>query len=66
MKNKFVAFLLAFFTGGLGIHWFYLNKPGRGVAYILFFWTFIPPILALIDSIRFAFMSEEKFDQIYN
>lgn len=36
VRNKFVAALLAIFLGGLGVHKFYLNKPGMGVLYLLF------------------------------
>ena len=34
-RNKWAAFLLCFFLGGLGAHKFYELKPGMGVLYIL-------------------------------
>jgi TM2 domain-containing membrane protein YozV len=48
-KSTTVAVLLALFLGGFGAHRFYLNKIISGVIYILFFWTFIPAIIALIE-----------------
>ena len=48
-KSTTVAVLLAFFLGGFGAHRFYLNKVVSGIIYALFFWTFIPAIIALIE-----------------
>jgi len=66
MKNKSLAAGLAFFLGGLGIHKCYLNRPGAGILYALFFWTFIPAILGLIEAIGYIAMSQEQFDAKYN
>ena len=65
-KNKFTAFLLAFFLGGAGIHKFYLGKTKVGITYLLFCWTFVPVILGFIEGIGFLRMSEEKFQQKYS
>ncbi len=48
-KNPTTALLLALFLGGFGAHHFYLGKIGLGVLYVLFVWTFIPAIVALIE-----------------
>ncbi|MDR1056297.1 MAG: NINE protein [Prevotellaceae bacterium] len=66
MKSKSTAAILAFFLGGFGIHRFYLGQTGLGILYLVFFWTFIPAIIALIDFIVFLTMSEETFNQKYN
>lgn len=66
MKNRFVAALLAFFLGGLGFHKFYLNKPGQGILYLLFCWTFIPSVIALVEFLIFIFMDDKTFDMKYN
>ncbi len=60
-KQKIVAFLLAFFLGGLGIHNFYLGKTGQGVAQLILTitvigslisipWAFIQAILIIMGS----------------
>ena len=65
-KSRSTAILLALFLGGLGIHRFYLNQPGFGVVCLLFFWTFIPAVIGVIDAIYFLCMSDEKFDSEFN
>ena len=64
--NKVLAALLAIFIGGLGIHKFYLGKPLQGVLYILFCWTFIPAIIALIEGIVYLCMSDQDFAAKYH
>lgn len=66
MKNKSTAAILAFFLGGIGVHRFYLGQTGLGFVYLLFFWTFIPAFVALVDFIVFLTTSEEKFNSKYN
>lgn len=53
--NKVVYLLLAFFLGGLGVHKFYAGKTGMGILYLLFCWTGIPSIIAIIEVIIAAF-----------
>lgn len=66
MKTKTKAILLALFLGGLGIHQFYLGNNGKGVLYLLFCWTFIPCIIALIDIFFLMTMSDDRFNYKYN
>lgn len=61
-KSKVAAALLAFFLGGFGVHKFYLGQIGQGVIYLLFFWTFIPAIIAFIEFIVLITMSDETFN----
>jgi len=65
-KDKTVAALLALFLGGIGIHKFYLGRGTQGVLYILFFWTFIPAIIAFFEGIIYLTKSEEAFNDLYN
>ena len=64
-RNKWVAFLLAFFLGGIGIHKFYLGKTAQGVLYLLFFWTLIPSLIAFVEMIIYLFTPEDKFRERY-
>lgn len=64
-KNRIVAALFALLLGGLGIHWFYLGRIGRGFACILFSWTFIPTMISFIDGILFLCKTEEEWAQQY-
>lgn len=60
-KSKTTAALLALFLGGFGIHKFYLGQSGAGIVYVLFFWTFIPAIVAFIEALVLFGMSEREF-----
>ena len=66
MKSKSTAGLLSFFLGGVGVHRFYLGQTGLGFLYLVFCWTFIPAIIALVDAIIFWTMPEERFNDKYN
>jgi TM2 domain-containing membrane protein YozV len=66
MKNKTTAAILAALLGGLGVHNFYLGKTTKGILYLVFCWTGIPAILALIDFIVILTMTDEKFNLEYN
>jgi TM2 domain-containing membrane protein YozV len=68
-RNKFLAALLAFLLGPLGIHRFYLGRAGSGIAMLLLSCTVIGLIVsvpwALIDMIRYLVMSEGDFEDRY-
>lgn len=64
-KKRITAALLALFLGGIGIHYFYLNKPVAGLVFLLLFWTVIPAILAFIMSLVMFTMSDDEFQQKY-
>lgn len=66
VKSKIAAGLLAFFVGGLGIHKFYLGRPGAGILMLLFCWTYIPAFIAFIDGIVLLCSSDESFQQKYH
>ena len=49
-KSVTTGVLLALFVGGLGIHKFWLGETGIGILYLLFFWSFIPALVAILDA----------------
>ena len=63
--SKSALLLITFFLGGFGGHRFYLGNYIWGTLYLLFFWTSIPSIIALIELIVFLFMSSEKIEDNY-
>jgi len=66
MKSRLATAFLAFAVGGFGAHHFYLGNNSRGMLYLAFFWTFIPAIVAFIETIMFATMDDAAFDARYN
>lgn len=68
-RNKYVAALLAFFLGTLGIHRFYLGRNGTGVLMIVLSITVVGLIVtglwALIDTVRYLIMSDAEFEHRY-
>lgn len=66
MKSKATATILALFFGGIGIHKFYLGQSVQGIFYLLFCWTLIPSLLALIQFIGLLLMSDHSFNVKYN
>lgn len=65
-RNRFVAAILAFVLGGLGIQWFYLGKTMNGVLSLLFCWTFIPSFISFIHFILLLLSSDDAFNAKYN
>jgi len=65
IKSKVTAGVLALLLGGLGVHKFYLGKAGMGILYLVFCWTFIPALVALIEAIMLFSMSEQEFIRKY-
>jgi TM2 domain-containing membrane protein YozV len=68
-RNKYVAALIAFLIGPLGIHRFYLGRTGSGIAMILLSCTIVGLLLtvpwAFIDMIRYLIMSDREFAERY-
>ncbi len=60
-KSRTTAIVFALLLGGLGVHKFYLGSPILGIIYLVFCWTFIPAIVALIEGIHYATMNDEQF-----
>jgi len=72
-KNKFLAAILAFALGFVGVHKLYLGKIGAFIGLmILFIFTvstgaaFVPFLVAFIQGIKLLKMSDINFDNTYN
>jgi TM2 domain-containing membrane protein YozV len=68
-RNKYVAAVMAFVIGTLGIHRFYLGRTGSGIIMLVLSITVIGLVIsapwALIDMIRYLMMSDEEFAARY-
>ena len=68
-RNKFVAALIAFFFGPLGLHRFYLGRTGSGIVMLVLSLTVAGLLVtvpwALIDMIRYLIMSDREFAERY-
>lgn len=64
--SKAVLLLVTFFFGGIGAHKFYLGKWWQGALYLVFFWTGIPALIALVEFIVYCFTSEERLNEKYS
>jgi len=63
--NKTALLVLTFFLGGIGGHKFYLGKNWQGFFYILFCWTSVPALIALVEFFIYIFTSPEKLNEKY-
>lgn len=68
-RNKYIAALIAFVIGPLGIHRFYLGRTGSGIAMVVLSCTVIGLLVtvpwAFIDMIRYLIMSDRDFAERY-
>jgi TM2 domain-containing membrane protein YozV len=64
-KSRSVAIVLAVLLGGIGLHKFYLNRPGLGILYVLFCWTLIPAVLGLLEGFVYLILSDADFQRLY-
>lgn len=61
--NKTALLLITFFLGGIGGHKFYQRKYLLGTLYLLFFWTYIPSLVAFVEFIIYACKSEPELQE---
>ncbi|GEM_PF-1131361 len=63
--SKSILLLLTLFLGWIGAHHFYLGHYARGTIYLLFFWTWIPGIFAVIEFLVFLSTSSDSIENDY-
>lgn len=64
--NKIALCLIVFFAGSIGVHLFMDRKIVMGILYLLFCWTGISFIFAIVDLIRIASLSDYEYELKYN
>mgnify|MGYP001815227324 FL=1 len=64
-KSRPVAILLALLLGAFGIHRFYVGPISWGIAYLIFFWTGIPQLLAWLEAIYWLTRSDVEWATKY-
>ncbi len=63
--QRVAAGVLALAFGFIGAHKFYLGRPVIAVLYILFLWTLIPPLIALLEGLLYLNSDDTTFTQRY-
>lgn len=64
-RSRIAAAALAVFAGMFGAHRFYLGQ-WWGVFYLLFFWTYIPWLVGLIEGVVILSTSQQRWNEKYN
>lgn len=65
VKSRGVAVVLALLLGGIGAHKFYLGRPGQGLLYLLFCWTYIPMVVGFVEGILYALSNSHNWHLKY-
>lgn len=60
-RDRQAAALLAIFLGTVGAHKWYLRRPWEAVLYCVFFWTFVPTVLGVMEGIWYLSLSDDAF-----
>jgi TM2 domain-containing membrane protein YozV len=66
VRGQTRAVLLAALLGDFGLHHFYLGQPFLGLLYLLFCWTGIPGVLAMLEACRYGYMSTQAWADLHN
>lgn len=60
-RDRQASALLAIFLGTVGAHKWYLRRPWEAILYCVFFWTFIPTVLGVMEGIWYLSLSDDEF-----
>ena len=66
LRTQTAAGLWCLFLGQFGAHWFYLRRTVPGILSLLFFWTGIPGIIALVNGWQITFVDRQAWAKKYN
>jgi TM2 domain-containing membrane protein YozV len=68
-RSKWIAAILAFFFGPLGVHRFYTGRTGSGIVMLILSITVVGLLVSVpwawIDTIRYLVMGDREFDHRY-
>lgn len=64
--NYWNAIVIAIILGTIGLQHFYVKQTALGVLGVLFCWTGIPAIVALVQAAVWLFKGEDWFNAKYN
>ncbi|MBQ0016814.1 MAG: NINE protein [Bacteroidales bacterium] len=66
MDKRYIFAIAAFLLGSLGIQEFLLGNTARGILGIIFCWTCIPAIVAIVQIVKaLCAGSDEQFFEMY-
>lgn len=60
------AIIIALLVGCFGIQHFYVKQTFWGIMGVLFFWTCIPSIVALIQIVHWVWIGQDEFNNRFN
>ena len=66
LRTQTAAGLWCLFLGQFGAHWFYLRRTVPGILSLLFFWTWIPAIIAFVNGWQITFGDRQAWAKKYN
>ena len=66
MKDFWCFIVIAVLGGAFGLQEFYLKHYVLGILGVLFMWTCIPAIVALVEVFVWLFRGKEEFNKKYN
>lgn len=63
--SKWMFIIVSLFLGGFGGNFFMLGKTFAGIICLLFCWTYIPALIAVVQSIMALFKRPDAYGKIY-
>ena len=64
-RSKVAGGFLSLFLGSFGIHGFYLGHWAWACLYLLFWWTYIPMVIGMVEGIVIFILPKQLFERLY-